>query len=1096
MPPSTSPAVPSERGIRCPSCRERIPATAKFCPECGSALRADRASSPGERRQLTVFFADLVDSTGLTERWDPEEFQDLVAEYQAICAAVTRRYEGHIAHYLGDGVVAFFGYPSAHEDDAIRAVHSGLEIVERVRKLRVHGERVHLRVAIHTGLVVVGDVGGQDRGEQMVLGEVPNIAARLQAEAEPDTVLISEATRKLVRGHFELEDGGPRTLRGLSRAVQVYKVVGNAASHTRFEAIATADLTPLTGRDREVEQIRGLWERAREGHGEALLLTGEAGIGKSRLLGVALETARLSAREVYSAQCSPYHTNTAFFPLVQITERRLGLTREQSVDEKLSLLEGFVRDRGQSPEEAVPLLAPLGGLPVGDRYPPVELSPARRRQRILEIMTELFLHSPDGSPLLILIEDLHWADPSTLDLVGMLTANCERAPALVALTTRQDPLEVPALAASCSIIQVEPLPAKEIETLVSRVVGGKRLPQSVIREITARTGGVPLFAEAVTRTILESGFLTERADGYELERPLPSGLIPPTVHDSLMARIDALGPHKSVAQLAATIGREFSVELLATLAGRDEEELRAALDRMVALDLVAPASGSSGRRYVFAHALIQDAAYESLLRKTRQDYHRSIAELLLERSPEMAETTPEVLARHFEGAGDIDRAIDYWMAAGSLAQQRSVEREAVAYLKKAVSLLETLPEESPERIGREMAAQLALGPALMATQGWGSGEVEAVCTRALELCDRTGNAQGTLAALWGLWTVLFVRGELDRALEAAQSVLAMAVASENPLLQVAARHGVGFTLYFRGEFAAAREQAEKALELFDIEQERALVKLFQIPSSVCCLGFLTQSLWCMGYPDQAKQRHQELEELVEALDNPACTAVGLGVGMYYDLDRRDPETIAPKAERGYTLSVEEGFLFWAAAMRMYRGWAASLRGDVAGGLPELREGLEEYTLTGSRLGMSAMLLMLAEAQRADGQLQAALEAIDAAIESGAERNERYYEAELHRLKGELQVESGQEAAGELSLRRALEVARAQDARLLELRSANALARLLVDRGQGDEAANLLRPLLDWFSEGQDARELREAGSLLRELEPTAASEGDRSSRGG
>jgi class 3 adenylate cyclase/predicted ATPase len=1040
---------------------------------------------PGERRQLTVFFGDLVDSTALAERWDPEQLHELYSQYQSACAEVTRRYDGHIAHFLGDGIVAFFGYPVAHEDDAVRAVRSGLEIVERVGRISVGGERLHLRVAIHTGLVVVGDVGGSDGGEQMVLGEVPNVAARLQGEAEPDTVVVSDATRRLIEGHFELKDLGPRSIRGLSRQIRVFQVIGDDRVESHFDA---SDSTPFTGRKREAEAILGFVERAEQGGGQALLLCGEAGIGKSRLLDVALDAAQVRGHAILAAQCSPYHTNSAFHPIRKLLERRLGLVRGQTPARRLELLEEAVADRPVPAAEAVPLLASLLSIPLAGSDPEADgRTPAMRRERTLQLLIDLLLHPPGAPAVLLAVEDLHWADPSTLDLVKELVRHRPTAPVLLVLTTRSDPSEVPEIARGCTVLEVGALPDAEARALIAGVTGGKILPAEITRQILERTGGVPLHIEAVTRTIIESGGLEEHDDRFEAVGTLPPGLIPATIHDSLMARIDRLGPDKPVVQLAAVIGKDFDFELLRGLADRDDAGLKRALQRMVRLGLVSRTGVPPRATYTFRHALVQDAAYESLLRKTRQEFHARIAAVLSREFRDATREAPELLARHYEGAGMIEKAIDEWTAAGVLAQQRSAERECVAYLRKVIALLRASPGmRDAERDRREMTALLALAPALMATQGWASREVEAACTRARELCERAGNGEGLLASLWGTWTVRFVRGELDRALEAGESVLAMALASENRILHVVARQGVGFTRYFRGEFRAAREQGERAIDLFDLEQERALVRTFQIPSSVVCLAFLSQSLRFMGYPDRAERRHREMLELVDVLENPACTAVGLGVGMYRDYDVRDLEAIATKASRGYAMSLEGGFELWAASMQVYSGWARSLGGDTASGLPELRAGLEAYRGTGAGLATSAMMMMLGEALRIDGQSDAALDAIESALRIADAQNERYFAADLHRVKAEILIERGGDAEGEANLRRAIDIARSQEARLLELRSALALARLLAGQERREEARAVLRPRYDWFTEGHGTRELVESRVLLAELEGVPA----------
>ena len=1065
-------------GVPCPACAFRNPRGASTCGSCARPLDSTGAAN-AERRHLTVFFADIVGSATLAENLDPEELRELYAQYQAACAEVVRHYEGHIAQYLGDGVLAYFGYPVAHEDDAARAVHSGLDLLNRIERIGASGKRPHIRIGIHTGLVVVGDVGSGMRREQLALGEAPNVAARIQSEASPDTLAISDETRQLVGGQFAVEDLGSRTLRGLSRPMQIFRVLGRSGAISRFQAMTEATgLTPFVGREREVELIRAAWKEAVAGHGQTLLLRGEAGIGKSRLLGAAKEAVGTQLHEVFEAECSPYQMHSALHSITEMLERRMGLEKDMATPDKLDLLEQFAAGRGVRLEEATAALAGLLLIPTGDRYSQPEMPPARWRQWTLEVLAELLLHSVGGSPVLFLIEDLHWADPSTLDLIGEVVARQANLPVLLVCTTRPEPSPQWLEQLNCREIRVEALPAADTRSLVASVVGRKALPLALLEELVARTGGIPLFVEAVTRTIIDAGILRELEGRYELTGPLPPGLIPNTVQASLMGRIDQLGPDRAVAQLAATIGREFSFELLQSVLGKSTDALANALKHLVDLELVSQGGAPPASTYLFKHALIQDAAYESLLRKTRQEFHGKIAEALVSRFPEMADTKPELLARHYEGAGRIDEATASWVKAGLQAQQRSALRECIAYMRKALSLLETLPAEDPKRLRAEMDVQLALSPALMSTLGWGSREVEAACLRARDLCERMGNMQGLLGSLWGLWTVYLLRGRQRLSLEAAKPVLEMALATEDPTLHVIARQAVGYSSYFLADFAAAREHAEKALALYDLDRERALVSAFQLPASFACGNFLTMSLWFTGYPDQAAQRHGEAMAMIEALNIPACTAYGLGNVMMFHYERRDRASIAAVAEQLIAVSAEGGFLIWEAQGRIYRGWAEGMHGAPEAGLADMRAGLESYRQTGSSIMMPQMCLMEAEVLWEAGRPGEALAALSRGLKLVDEQQEYVYEPELYRLKGEVQFAQGATASGETSLRRALDIARAQHSKMVELRAAVALAKLQRDTGRSADAQALLQPLYDWFQEGRDTPVLLEAGAVL------------------
>ncbi len=1031
-----------------------------------------------ERRQLTVFFADIAGSTALAERLDPEDLQELLAQYQSACAEVIQRYEGHLAQYLGDGVLAYFGYPAAHEDDPSRAVLAGLDILDRLTQMA--GERPQMRVGIHTGLVVVGDVGGGERREQLALGEAPNIAARVQAEAEPDTVVISDATRRLVAGQFALESLGSRTLKGVSKPVELFQVRGRSGAATRFQAMATArGLTPLVGREREIETIRGAWRQAIANHGGAILLRGPAGMGKSRLLEAARQISADSAHEVFEAQCSPYQVNSPLAPIAEMLERSLGFANQAAAEDKLDALAEFVGRRAAAPGEAAAALAELFSIPTLGRYSEIDIPPARRRQWMIDVLAGVLLHGANGAPVLLLVEDLHWADPSTLDLLTAMVAKLSSLPALIIWTARLDFSSPWQASGSVSEILVDALPAEETRALIARVAGQKPLPLTLREEIVARTGGTPLFVEAMTRTVIESGILRELPDRYELTGPLPPGLIPATVQDSLMGRIDKLGADRPVAQLAATIGGESSFELLQTVSGRSTEDLTAALRRLVDLELVFETGAPPSSSYTFRHALVQDAAYESLLRKTRQEFHSRIAEVLTARFPDLADTRPELLARHFEGAGRTADAITGWMKAGRQAQVRSAVREWVAHLQKAISLLQTLPPDDPGRLELEMEAQLSLSYALMAAVGWAAPEVEHACLRARQLSERLGNTRGLFATLWGLWSVYLLRGVIPKSLEVANSLLALG--GGNPSLELMARQAAAWSHYFLSNFTQAREHAEKGVALYDPDRERELAGLYQLPLTCACGEVLAQSLWFMGYPEQAERAIQHALHTIELLNLPACTVYGLAISMVHlHLTRRADELVR-RSERVYTLALAEGHIYWAIWGRLYRGWARAMESDAAGGAAEVAAGIHEHLQSGATSNIPQAYLMLGEAEWRAGRLDEALDALRKGLERVRVSEERAQEAELHRVIGEILIESGDATQGEASLRRAIEIAQAQKAKMPELRSATALAKLWRAQGRAAEACALLEPLYAWFQEGFDIPDLRAAQTLLASL---------------
>jgi class 3 adenylate cyclase len=655
-------------------------------------------SLDAERRQLTVLFCDLVDSTVLASQFDPEELRKIIRAYQVACAKVIARFEGHIAQYLGDGLLVYFGYPLAHEDDAQRAVRAGLGMVEAVGQLntrleRERGVRLTIRLGIHSGLVVVGDIGGGTRQEQLALGETPNLAARLQGIAAPNTLVISTATLRLLGGFFACQSLGTPLLKGLVQPLEVYRVLSESTARSRLEAASSTGLTPLVVREQEAGLLLERWAQVKEGVGQVVLLSGEAGIGKSRLVQVLKEQAATEPQAwLTPCQCSPYHQHSALYPLIDLLEQvALRFEREESALPKLSKLEGFLVQYGLPLAEAVPLFASLLSLPLAADYAPLPVSPEQQKQMTLHALLTILLRIAAQQPVLFVMEDLHWVDPSTLELLSLLVDQGPTARILALFTFRSDFSPPWTGRAHLTQVTVNRLPRRQAMEVIRQVAHGKALPPEVVEQIVAKTDGVPLFVEELTKMVLESGLLQEREEHYDLTGSLPPLAIPATLHDSLMARLDRLAAAKTVAQLGATIGRTFTYELLQAVAPLDEATLQHGLQQLVEAELVYQRGVASQATYIFKHALIQDTAYQSLLKSTRQQYHQRIAQVLAEQFPEIAETQPELLARHYTEAGLNEQAIPYWQQAGQRAVTRSAYREAAVCYEQALEALQHLP---------------------------------------------------------------------------------------------------------------------------------------------------------------------------------------------------------------------------------------------------------------------------------------------------------------------------------------------------------------------------------------------------------------------
>ena len=652
-----------------------------------------------ERRQLTVLFCDLVDSTALSSQLDPEELRQVVQAYQATCAKVIARFEGHIAQYLGDGLLVYFGYPLAHEDDAQRAVRAGLGILEAMGQLHTSlgpEREVHLavRLGIHTGLVVVGDVGDGARQEQLALGETPNLAARLQGIAAPNTLVISAATFQLLGGFFACQPLGTPPLKGLAQPLAVYRVLYESMARSRLEAASSTGWTPLVGREQEIGVLLERWAQVKDGLGQVVLLSGEAGIGKSRLVQVLTDQVAAEPRAwLTPCQCSPYYQNTALYPLIDLLERvALRFDREESPQQKVGKLEGFLVQYGLPLAEAVPLFAALLSLPLPADYAPVTVSPEQQKQQTLHVLLTILLRIAAQQPVLFVMEDLHWVDPSTLELLSLLVDQGPTARILTLFTFRPDFSPPWTGRAHLTQLTVNRLPQRQAVEVIRQVAHGKVLPAEVVEQIVAKTDGVPLFVEELTKMVLESGLLQEQDERYALTGPLHPLAIPATLHDSLMARLDRLAAVKALAQLGATLGREFSYALLRAVAPWDEETVHQGLHQLVAAEFLYQRGVPPQATYTFKHALIQDVAYQSLLRSTRQQYHQRIAQALEAQFPETVATQPELVAQHYTAAGCTEQAVHYWQRAGQHASDRSAHLEAISHVTTGIELLKTLPE--------------------------------------------------------------------------------------------------------------------------------------------------------------------------------------------------------------------------------------------------------------------------------------------------------------------------------------------------------------------------------------------------------------------
>jgi class 3 adenylate cyclase/predicted ATPase len=1043
-------------------------------------------------------FCDLVGSTTLSERLDPEELREVVHVYQGVCAAAIDRFAGHIAQYLGDGVLAYFGYPVAHEDDAARAVRAGLEIAAAVQGRpapfpsggAAGSPPLQVRIGVHTGVVVVGDVGAGGKRERLALGDTPNVAARVQGLAEPNTVVISAATYRLIRGLFECQELGTHTLKGVSAPLALYRVVGEGEAGSRFEVAVRTGLTPLVGREGEIELLRQRWEQAKAGEGQVITLRGEAGIGKSR---------RIEFR------CSPYHQHSALYPILTHLQHLVQFRREDTPEEKLRKLEELLSRYRFPRQDTVPLFAALLSLPPALCSLPA-LTPQRQKQKTMAALVAWLLEEAERHATLAAWEDLQWADPSTLELLGVIIDQTPTARLLVLLTFRPDFSPPWPMRSYMTQVALSRLAQTQVEALVAQVTAGKSLPAEVVQQIVLKTDGVPLFIEELTKMVLESGLLREHETHYELTGPLPPLAIPSTLHDSLMARLDRLATVRDVAQLAATLGREFSYELIRAVSSLDEAALQRELARLVEAELLYQRGLPPQARYIFKHAMVQETAYQSLLKSRKQHYHQRTAQVLEQQFPETGETHPELVAHHYTEAGLTEQAIGYWQRAGQRALERSANEEAITHLGKGIELLHTLPATS-QRTQQELTLYLTLGPALMATKGYAAPAVERVYTQARSLCQQIGETPDLFPALVGLSTFYLIRGDFQTARELGTQLLALAEREQDSALLVEAHYILGTTLFHLGELAPAREHLEQGIALYDPRQHRFLAFRYGQDPGVFCLCYMVRILWFLGYPDQALRQSREALALAREISHPFSLAVALTFAALVSQLRREARAAQERAEEAVALCAEHGFAFYLAMATVLRGWALTAQGQGTRGVSHMRQGLTAWQATGAELFRPHLLALLAEAHGEIGQPNEGLNVLDEAMDAAHKSGKRFYEAELYRLKGELTLQklSGAscqvsisnpqsltpstqhptpsthaEADAEACFLQAIDIARQQSAKSWELRAAVSLSRLWQRQGKA-AARHLLAETYGRFTEGFETADLQEAKALLEEL---------------
>jgi class 3 adenylate cyclase/predicted ATPase len=1047
-------------------------------------------STAGELRQLTIMFCDLVGSTALAARLDPEDLREVIGTFHRAIADVVAASGGFVARYIGDGSLIYFGYPEAHEGDAECAVRASLQIVDAVGRLpALHGHQPQVRIGIATGLVIVGDIVGiGGTPEQDVAGETPNLAARLQAAAEPNTVVIAANTRRLAGGLFRYRDLDALALKGFSEPVSAYQVLEATDAEGRFEAQHESAPIPLVGRDGEIELLLGEWRKVCAGEGRAVLLSGEPGIGKSHLTVTLLE--RLPqpyARLRYF--CSPDKQDSPFHPCIAQLERAAEFTRDDGAKEKQDKLHRALPP-GEHHAENVALLGELLSLPEDERFPRPQLTPQKRKQRTMEALLEQLTLLSQRCPLVAIVEDAHWIDPSTHELLDLTVKYIANLPILLVVTFRPEFSAGRLRQPHAVVLALGQLPRAQAVAVVTEVAGKNALPDGIIEDIVERADGVPLFLEEMTRAVIEAGTHRDGAKGLVSRAGTPTSTVPTTLHAVLMARLDRIGPAKEVAQIGAAIGREFSYELLAAVAGRGDDELRAALARLIGAELAQCSGTPPHSTYLFKHALIRDAAYATLLRTTRKSLHRKIAEALETTFLDAAATQPEILAQHFTEAGLAEKGVDYWLKAGQRALMQSAMVEAVARLRRGLEVVSTMADGVTRR-RYELDLQIGLGKALIATKGYTIPATVDAFGRARELCEELDQPPQLVSALYGQWVYSLMRAELAAAARRAEELLRLGEARNDPIWKLMGCRLSGVGSFPLGEFDASQQFLERGLQLYDPAHRAIYTALTVDDAHVVMEVYLSWVLLYLGHLDQGRKRRDDAFARARELNHAYTLAHALNGLAFTEMVVGSFPSALERVRQLMVLTEEHAISYYRAIGMVFHGHCLAALGQVEDGIGLLTRGLTAYRATGTILYVPTFLTWLADGHGRAKQRERGLALLDEVAELTESTQMRVDEAELHRVRGELltALDKPDEAAD--SFAASLAVSRRQGAKLWELWAATSFARLRRDQGNPAAALEILQPVHASLSEGFDTPAMADASALLGALGGVASSGRDR-----
>lgn len=1059
--------------VVCSSCHAANAAGARFCSRCGGALArpagetAADAPFHGERRQLTAMFCDIVNSTGIANTLDPEEYHEVIREFVRCCNEVVGPFEGHMAELRGDGALIFFGYPRSHDAEPERAIRAALGIIDAVGKSAIaRGVRLQVRIGIATGLMAIDE---SILNKPAIVGEAVILAARLQEIAEPDTAVISQMTLSLAGDFFEVADLGTQELKGFTEPVQAWRVVSAKTMPNRFKALRHSAQSAFVGRLRERQAIMEHWDIARRGNGRVVPIVGEAGIGKSRLIRHVRDSLRSEALPV-EYFCSPYHASAAFYPVIDRLARA-NFHADDTTEQKLAALERMLAVAGPEHKEHLPWIAALMSLPDGGAAQ--SGTPLQRKQKILEALFWWVAGSARHSPLLLIVEDAHWSDPTSIELQEIFVERIARIPVLMLVSIRPPFDTVWMHHHNVFPVVVDRLDEGAAGAIVTSIAG-EQIPPAMVEQILHKTDGIPLYIEEFTKMVLDS------ADAGAAVAPdaLAGINLPATLQDSLAARLDQLGPDKHVAQCAAVIGRVFRHDLLAAVSALPADELANVLERLIEAGLVF-SQGTQPPRYLFKHAMVRDAAYDGLLRRDRRTLHAAVASAIERLLPAQARQEPELLAYHYTEAGLVPQALKYWGIAALRAIQRSANLEAIAHTARAFELLKALPDTRERRV-HELGLRFLAGGAQWAAIGFASPDVEQTFLRAQELAAEVGDAAQTVIALRGLFGCYYARGDLTLALAQGEAVKAVAERSGSRADLMVGHMEVGSILFWRGEFTAARRDLESALALYDPAEQRAKLLSTQIDPGANARYHLSWTLWTLGLADQALASVDRAVEAGREISQPLTLAMALFWRAVVKLCRGEIEGAAADTAELRAVTTEFHILFLGATTTVLEGALLIEQGDIEAGLARIQRAFAEFRTQRAGLGRPWMAALMADGCLRSGKIAEGLAAVEAGFAAARAQGEAHWEAELHRLKGELLFArpAADPCEGAACVREAILVARHQGARALELRAASSLCRMLGAGGEAQAGRDLLGLVLAGCTEGVATRDVREAARLM------------------